>query len=117
MVVSVAFKPAAAEVTIRWILRIAVGAEFIGHGQFGILGKDAWLAYYDVLGMGESTGRILMPLTGTMDITLGILILFWPMRAPLAFMAFWGLFTATLRPLAGEGSSSSSNAPTTSAYR
>jgi hypothetical protein len=26
-----------------------------------------------------------------------------PTRALIAYMAFWGLFTATLRPLAGEG--------------
>jgi hypothetical protein len=88
---------------LHWILRIAVAAEFIGHGAFGILGKDAWLAYYDVVGIDEPVARILMPLTGTMDVTLGVLVLLWPMRALLAYMAFWGLFTATLRPLAGEG--------------
>jgi hypothetical protein len=88
---------------LHWILRIAVGLEFIGHGVFGIMGKEAWLAYYDVLGIPASIGWDLMPLVGGVDIALGLLVLIRPMRAPIAFMAFWGLFTASLRPLAGEG--------------
>ncbi|MGH2761612.1 MAG: hypothetical protein ACRDL0_15995 [Thermoleophilaceae bacterium] len=46
---------------IHWIVRIAVASEFIGHGAFGILGKDAWLAYYDIFGFSAATGRELMP--------------------------------------------------------
>jgi len=88
---------------VHWILRIAVGLEFIGHGAFGIKGKEAWLAYYDVLGIPASIGWKLMPLAGCADIALGLLVLFVPMRAPIAYMAFWGFFTASLRPLAGEG--------------
>lgn len=92
-----------AEQKLHWILRIAVAAEFIGHGVFGLMGKEGWLAYYEVFGIGDALGRSLMPVTGIIDIALGILIIVWPMRAPLAFMAFWGLFTAALRPAAGEG--------------
>jgi len=88
---------------IHWILRIAVAGEFIGHGAFGILGKEAWLAYYDVFGISAATGRDLMPLTGALDIALGVLVLVYPVRAALLYMACWGLFTAALRPLAGEG--------------
>ncbi|MGH3932097.1 MAG: hypothetical protein ACRDTF_19220 [Pseudonocardiaceae bacterium] len=92
-----------AEEKLHWILRIAIAAEFIGHGAFGLMGKEGWLAYYEVFGIGDALARSLMPVTGIVDITLGILIIVWPMRAPLAFMAFWGLFTAALRPAAGEG--------------
>jgi hypothetical protein len=88
---------------LELLLRLAVAAEFIGHGAFGVLGKEGWLPYFDVLGIGESAAWYLMPMQGSIDITLGILLLVFPMRGPLAFMAFWGLFTATLRPLAGEG--------------
>ncbi|MGH3912172.1 MAG: hypothetical protein ACRDTC_01980 [Pseudonocardiaceae bacterium] len=88
---------------LHWILRTAIAAEFIGHGAFGLMGKEGWLAYYEVFGIGDALGRSLMPVTGTVDIALGVLIIVWPMRAPLAFMAFWGLFTAALRPAAGEG--------------
>jgi hypothetical protein len=37
------------------------------------------------------------------DITIGVVTLFRPIRAVLLYMAFWGLQTACLRPLAGEG--------------
>jgi uncharacterized membrane protein YphA (DoxX/SURF4 family) len=87
---------------LELLLRVAVAAEFIGHGAFGVIGKEGWLAYFEVLGIGESAAWHLMPMQGCIDITLGILLLVSPMRGPLAFMAAWGLFTAALRPLAGE---------------
>ena len=40
---------------------------------------------------------------GAVDIALGIIVLLCPIRALLLYMAFWGFFTASLRPLAGEG--------------
>jgi len=92
-----------AEDKLHWILRVAVAAEFIGHGAFGLMGKQGWLAYYEVFGIGEDLAWRLMPVTGAVDIALGILVLVWPTRALLAYLAFWGLFTAVLRPLAGEG--------------
>jgi len=88
---------------LQWLLRIGVALEFWGHGAFGILGKEAWLAYYHVLGIPDNIGWTLMPLTGAVDITLGTLVLLRPTRALIGWMAFWGLFTATLRPLAGQG--------------
>lgn len=88
---------------LELLLRVAVAAEFIGHGAFGVIGKEGWLPYFGVLGIGEAPAWYLMPIQGSIDITLGILLLVFPMRGPLAFMAFWGLFTAVLRPLAGEG--------------
>jgi uncharacterized membrane protein YphA (DoxX/SURF4 family) len=88
---------------LQWVLRLAVSLEFIGHGLFGIIGKEGWLAYYAVLGIPADVGWTMMPVTGAVDITLGVLVLLRPTRALIAYMAFWGLFTATLRPLAGEG--------------
>jgi uncharacterized membrane protein YphA (DoxX/SURF4 family) len=88
---------------LQWILRVAVSLEFIGHGMFGIIGKESWLAYYDVFGISEDAAWTMMPLTGAVDVTLGLLVLLRPTRALIAYMAFWGLFTATLRPLADQG--------------
>jgi hypothetical protein len=88
---------------LQWILRVAVSLEFIGHGMFGIIGKESWLAYYDVFGISEDAAWTMMPLTGAVDISLGLLVLLRPTRALIAYMAFWGLFTATLRPLADQG--------------
>lgn len=38
-----------------------------------------------------------------MDITLGLIILLNPRRSVLLFLTFWGLWTALMRPLAGQG--------------
>ena len=88
---------------IHWILRVAVCAEFVGHGAFGIIGKEAWLPYFGFFGIPENWAWTLMPVVGTIDITLGFLTLVRPMPAVLLHMAFWGLMTAALRPLTGEG--------------
>ena len=97
------FRARPLEWRIHWILRVAVALEFIGHGAFGIMTKQAWLPYYELFGISASTALALMPLTGAVDIALGLLVLLRPTRAALLYMAFWGLYTATLRPLSGEG--------------
>ena len=88
--------------TIHWLLRIACAAEFIGHGAFGIITKSIWVSYFAVVGIPPSIAYMLMPVIGTIDISMGILVFFKPLRAALLYMAFWGLLTATIRPLAGE---------------
>jgi hypothetical protein len=88
---------------IHWLLRLAVCGEFVGHGAFGVLTKKGWAPYFAVYGIPEPWAWKLMPLVGSVDIALGILALVAPIRAALLYMVFWGLFTATLRPLAGEG--------------
>jgi len=90
-------------VTLHRIFRLAVAAEFIGHGAFGIRTKAAWLPYFAVAGITEASAWTLMPVIGAVDIALGVLALLRPMRAMLLYMAFWGFFTACLRPLASEG--------------
>jgi hypothetical protein len=87
---------------IFWLLRLACAAEFIGHGAFGILTKAVWVPYFGVVGIPEHLAYLLMPVIGTIDITLGILVLLTPVRAALLYMAFWGFMTATIRPMAGE---------------
>jgi hypothetical protein len=89
---------------VHWIFRIAFAMEFLGHGAFGVMGgKAAWLPYFGVVGIGESTAWRLMPLIGYVDVTMATLVLFRPMRAMLLYGAVWGLWTAMLRPLAGQG--------------
>ena len=88
---------------IHWLLRLAVFCEFVGHGAFGVLTKKGWVPFFGVYGIPEPWAWKLMPLVGSVDIALGILVLVAPIRAALLYMAFWGFFTATLRPLAGEG--------------
>lgn len=88
---------------LHWILRVAVAACFIGHGAFGIITKAAWLPYFAIFGIPEAWAWRLMPVVGTVDITVGVLTLFHPVRAIVLYTAFWGFQTACLRPLAGQG--------------
>ncbi len=83
-------------------LRIASAMCFIGHGAFGIITKPVWCNYFAVLGIGHDMAYRLMPLVGTIDILLGLALLFYPLRAVAGWLVCWGLVTATLRPLSGE---------------
>jgi hypothetical protein len=94
--------PAETQTALHWILRVAVAACFIGHGAFGLITKAAWLPYFAVWGIPERWAWPLMPVVGTVDITVGVLALFRPVRAVIVYMVFWGFHTALLRPLAGE---------------
>ena len=88
---------------LHWLFRLALFCEFVGHGAFGILTKEAWVPYFGLFGIPASWAMTLMPVVGSVDIALGTLALVAPTRAGLLYMGCWGLFTALLRPLAGEG--------------
>jgi hypothetical protein len=87
---------------IHWILRLGAAACFIGHGAFGIITKAAWVPYFSVVGIGPDTAYTLMPVVGTVDILMGVAVLFSPRPFVLLYMAVWALWTALLRPLSGE---------------
>lgn len=37
--------------TLQWVLLISMaGTYYIGHGAFGIIGKEAWLPYFNLFG-------------------------------------------------------------------
>lgn len=88
--------------TIEWVLRIAVAGEFLGHGVFGIQGKESWIEYFTALGFSETFAQTALPWIGAIDVALALVVLIYPFRAALLWMAFWGMWTALLRPLAGE---------------
>jgi hypothetical protein len=100
---------------LHWLFRLALCGEFVGHGAFGLMTKQAWVPYFTLFGLPEGWAWTLMPVVGSVDIVLGLLALVAPTRAGLLYMGCWGLFTALLRPLAGEGGGSFWNGPTTSA--
>jgi hypothetical protein len=87
---------------IHYTLRIAVAMCFIGHGAFGIITKPIWCNYFALFGIGKATAFQLMPIAGTVDILLGIIILFRPIRAIAVWLVIWGIITALCRPLSGE---------------
>jgi len=88
---------------VFWLLQVGVALEFIGHGMAGLWRSPAWLPYYTFFGFSKGFAHDhLYYVTGTVDIALAAVMLIWPNRAVMLHMAFWGVFTAALRPLTGE---------------
>jgi hypothetical protein len=94
--------PLAAPDLLWWTLRVGACLCFVGHGAFGILTKEAWVPYFGVAGIGRAAAFRLMPVVGVGDILAGLLVLIRPRPAVLAYALLWTLWTALLRPLAGE---------------
>ena len=67
------------------------------------IAKADWLPYFGVVGIGEASAWKLMPWIGAMDVTIGFLAFLWPCRALFAWAVVWTVWTALLRPLAGQG--------------
>lgn len=87
-----------------WALRIGAACCFIGHGAFGLITKEAWLPFFAVAAIPPEIAYVLMPAIGCLDIFLGTAtLLIRPRKAFLAYMAVWAVWTALLRPLAGQG--------------
>src|SRR4030081_1379051 len=57
---------------LHWLLRISGAAEFVGHGAFGVMTKAVWVPYFGVIGIPPELAWKLMPLVGTVDITIGL---------------------------------------------
>lgn len=88
---------------IEWVLRVAVAGEFIGHGFFALQGRKAWVDWFSIFGISDpQMASTLLWLVGLLDIVLAILILIKPIRLALLWMAFWGFWTALMRPIAGD---------------
>jgi hypothetical protein len=100
---------------LYWILRVGVAACFIGHGAFGIITKAAWLPYFAIFGIPEAWAWKLMPMVGTVDVTVGVLTLFQPIRAVILYMTFWGCRRPAFAPSPDKVCGSSSSAPATTA--
>ncbi|HET7003084.1 MAG TPA: hypothetical protein VFI33_17290 [Puia sp.] len=87
---------------IHFTLRVAASMCFIGHGAFGIITKAIWCNYFAIFGIDKVHAYQLMPVMGTVDIFLGLLLLFKPIRAVAVWLVVWSIITAACRPLSGE---------------
>lgn len=88
---------------IEWVLRISVAGEFIGHGVFALQGKQQWIGWIGKMtGTGSDTAAQLLLLVGALDILAALIVLIKPVKIILLWMAFWGFWTALVRPLVGE---------------
>jgi hypothetical protein len=85
-----------------WTLRVGAFLCFVGHGAFGIMTKPGWVPYFGVVGISPHAAYLLMPWIGAVDIALGLVMLLTPRPAAVYWMMAWAVWTALLRPLAGE---------------
>ncbi|HEY4245635.1 MAG TPA: hypothetical protein VGM64_02200 [Lacunisphaera sp.] len=90
------------DAVLPWILRLGVAACFLGHGMLGVMQTTAWTSYFNVLGVGRDTALHLMPVIGAFDVAMALLVLIRPVRGVVLYMVIWCVWTALLRPLAGE---------------
>ncbi len=102
MIPSSAVNSGTGDRALEWTLRAGAALCFIGHGAFGVITKQAWVPYFAVVGIGHDAAYHWMPVIGTLDILFGILTFVQPRAALLVWMTAWALWTASLRPLAGE---------------
>ncbi len=84
------------------LLRLGIFGSFLGHGVFALQVKAGWLPYFTAVGLSESTGMMLLPLIGVMDLVVAAMALFWPLKIVLIWAGIWGFWTALLRPIAGQ---------------
>ena len=86
---------------LHWTLRITAALCFIGHGTWGIITKLGWLPFFASQGIEPEIAWKLQPLIGLFDILMAVILLRKPNRTVLIWMFLWALWTAILRPLAG----------------
>ena len=86
---------------LHWTLRITAALCFIGHGTWGIITKSGWLPFFASQGIEPEIAWKLQPLIGLFDILMAVILLRKPNRTVLIWMFLWALWTAILRPLAG----------------
>jgi hypothetical protein len=87
---------------LHWLLRLGVVGCFLGHGAYGLLTKEAWIPYFDVVGIDRVWAYRLMPWIGVMDVSLGLTMAVAPLPIVLLHLTVWGFWTAALRPLSGD---------------
>lgn len=90
------------EKKIEWILRIAVAGEFFGHGVFALQGKEQWVEWFANFGVTDvGLAAQLLFFVGLLDMAVALVVLARPIPAVLLWAAFWGFWTALVRPLVG----------------
>jgi hypothetical protein len=92
------------EKKMEWLLRVGVAGEFAGHGLLAIGGKKDWIGWMSQLThVDTATATTLMVLVGSLDLIVALVVLVKPVKPVLLWAAFWGFWTALVRPIVGVG--------------
>jgi len=66
---------------VKWVLRIAVAGEFIGHGVFALQGKKTWIGWISQLtGAEVGAATIMLTIVGLLDLLVALIVLIRPIR-------------------------------------
>lgn len=91
------------EKKFEWLLRIGVAGEFTGHGLLAIGGKKDWIGWISqMIHTSNETSTTLLLLLGIFDVVVALIVLVKPVKPILLWAAFWGFWTALVRPLVGQ---------------
>ena len=87
---------------LEWVLRFGVAGEFVGHGILALEGKKDWIGWVQQLtGVQPDLSTQLVFLIGLLDLIIAFIVLVKPLKPVLLWAAFWGFWTALVRPLVG----------------
>ena len=85
---------------VEWLLRIGVAGEFAGHGLLAIGGKADWIKWISMMiHVDAPTATTLLMVIGISDLLVSLIVLVRPVRSVLLWAAFWGFWTALVRPI------------------
>jgi hypothetical protein len=88
---------------LEWLLRIGVAGEFAGHGLLAIGHKADWITWISQLAhVDTAMATTLLTAIGVLDVIVAIIVLVKPVKPVLLWAAFWGFWTALVRPLVGQ---------------
>jgi len=88
------------EKMLEWELRKGLAGEFFGHGILAIMGKKDWVGWTSQLtGLSAEAATTFLLFVGLMDVIVAIIVLVKPLKPILLWAAFWGFWTALVRPL------------------
>ena len=89
---------------IQWVLRVAIAGEFVGHGMIALKNLNPkwslWIQHF--VPVSHETAIALLFWVGVMELLVALAVLVNPIRVVLLWAAFWGFWTALMRPLVGE---------------
>jgi len=83
-------------------IRVGVFGTFLGHGIVALGINQKWIPLLTCYGFTEDQAITLMPYIGIADIIIAFMILFYPIRAVVAWAILWAFMTALSRPISGE---------------
>lgn len=87
---------------IEWVLRIGTFGTFVGHGILAASIQPNWINYLNTVGFSDDMAIKIMPVIGSIDILVALIVLIKPVKPVVIYAAIWAFLTALMRPISGE---------------